>query len=69
MDFNLGTGAELTALLKRHGFHRSLADLGMPAGGVEAVTDAAVAAPYANPKPVDRDTVRAIMTAAYRGGY
>jgi maleylacetate reductase len=69
MDFNLGSGAELTALLERHGFRRSLADLGMPAGGVDAVADAAVASTYANPKPVDRDSVRAIMAAAYRGSY
>jgi maleylacetate reductase len=62
MDVNLGTGAELAALLERHGFHRSLADLGMPAGGIEAVTAAAAA--FADP-----DEVRAIMTAAYRGGY
>jgi maleylacetate reductase len=69
MDFNLGTGAELTALLKRHGFHRSLADLGLPAEGIEAVTEAAAAASYANPQPVNPDAVRAILTAAYRGGY
>jgi maleylacetate reductase len=68
MDFNLGSGGELAALLERHGFRRSLADLGMPAEGINAVADAAVAAPYANPRPVDREAVRAIMAAAYRGG-
>ena len=69
MDFNLGTGAALCDLLESHGFRRSLADLGMPADGIEAVVDAAVAAPYANPRPVDRDAVRMIVTAAYRGSY
>jgi maleylacetate reductase len=69
MEVNLGNGAELTALLVRHGLHRSLADLGMPAEGIEAVADAAVAAPYPNPTPVGRDAVLAIMSAAYRGSW
>jgi maleylacetate reductase len=67
MVFNAGDDRGLTALLARHGFHRSLADLGMPADGIEKVVAAATASPFANPRPVAEDAVRQLVTAAYRG--
>jgi alcohol dehydrogenase class IV len=46
----------------------SLAAIGMPADGIEPVVDPIVAAvPADNPRPVDADDVRRILTSAYAG--
>ena len=49
------------------GAGRSLAELGMPAGGIERVVALATADPYANPRPVTAEGIRAVVAAAYAG--
>lgn len=38
---------------------RGLKDLGMPENGIDRATDLALANPYWNPRPLERDAVRA----------
>jgi maleylacetate reductase len=58
---------ELWELAGRLGAARSLADLGMKEGDIARIADLAVAAPYANPRPVTREGVDAVLRAAWRG--
>lgn len=46
---------------------RSLRELGMAEADVERIADLAVANPYANPRPVTRDGVAALLRAAWAG--
>lgn len=57
----------LLALIDRHGYRRSLADLGLPREGIGLVVDTVMAAPYANPRAVQADDVHRILEAAYDG--
>ena len=54
-------------LAGRLGAPRSLRELGMTEADVDRVADLAVAAPYANPRPVTRDGVAALLRAACSG--
>jgi maleylacetate reductase len=65
MRFNLGDDRGLTAMLDRHGLHRSLADLGMPAAGVAKAAAAAAGSSFANPRPAGETEIRAILQNAY----
>jgi maleylacetate reductase len=67
MGFNTGDDRGLSDLLARHGLRRSLADLGMPAGGIDKVVAEAAASPFANPEPAGEAEVRRLVTAAYHG--
>ena len=58
----------LYALAGRLGAKRSLWDIGMPADGVERAIEATMAAPYWNPRPLDRDAIRGMLKAAWEGG-
>jgi maleylacetate reductase len=58
---------ELWELAGRLGATRSLAELGMEEGDIARIADLAVAAPYANPRPVIREGVEALLRAAYLG--
>lgn len=49
------------------GAERSLRGLGMPEEGIEDATDRAFANPYWNPRPLERDAVRALIARAYAG--
>jgi maleylacetate reductase len=49
------------------GAPRSLSEIGMPAGGLERAADLAVASPYGNPRPIERDAIRALLQDAYDG--
>jgi len=49
------------------GARRSLAALGMPAGGLDRAADLAAAHPYANPRPVERAQIRALLERAFTG--
>ncbi len=49
------------------GAPRSLRELGMAEDDVPRIADLAVADPYANPRPVTRDGVRALLRAAWAG--
>jgi hypothetical protein len=39
----------------------------MPESGIERAADIAVQNPYANPRPIDRASVRDLIARAYRG--
>jgi maleylacetate reductase len=55
-------------LAGRLGAKRSLRELGMPADGIERVVDATMAAPYWNPRPLERDAIRGMLVTAWEGG-
>jgi len=58
---------ELWELAGRLRAPRSLRELGMAAADIDRVADLAVANPYANPHPVTRDGVEALLRAAWAG--
>lgn len=45
----------------------SLKSLGMPEAGLDKATDMAVAAPYSNPRPLERAAIRQLFQNAYDG--
>jgi maleylacetate reductase len=55
---------ELTA---RHAGPRSLQQLGMPESGLDRVAVLATANPYPNPRPLERDALRAMLQRAWQG--
>ena len=57
----------LWELAGRLGAPRSLRELGMAEDDVDRIADLAVADPYANPRPVTRDGVAALLRAAWAG--
>ncbi|MFD6169203.1 maleylacetate reductase [Streptomyces coeruleorubidus] len=58
----------LWELAGRLGAPRSLAELGLAEGDVTPAADRVAGEPYANPRPVTADDVRAVLRAAYEGG-
>lgn len=60
-------GQGLWDLAARLGAPRTLRELGMPEDGIAAAAEAAVANPYWNPRPVERDAIAALIRAAYSG--
>jgi maleylacetate reductase len=48
---------------------RSLRQLGMPGEAIEAAADAATAAPYPNPRALDRDAIRDLIARAWAGDH
>lgn len=67
----LGSAADpaltLSELAGRLDAPRSLRELGMAEGDIERIADLAVASPYANPRPVTRHGVEALVRAAWAG--
>ncbi|MBO3277016.1 maleylacetate reductase [Pseudomonas schmalbachii] len=59
--------AGLVALGRALGVPRSLREIGMPADGLERAAELAVAAPYPNPRPLDREALRALLQRAFDG--
>jgi len=49
------------------GAPRSLAELGLPADGLDRAADLAVQNPYANPRPLERAAIRALLERAFTG--
>jgi alcohol dehydrogenase class IV len=49
------------------GAPRSLAELGMPAGGLDRAADMAVAKAYWNPRPLERTAIRELLERAFTG--
>ena len=45
----------------------ALRDLGMPEDGIDRATDIALKNPYWNPRPLERDGIRALIAAAWAG--
>ena len=54
-------------LAARHGAPTSLKALGMPADGLDRAADLAVQTPYPNPRPLERDALRALLQRAFDG--
>lgn len=49
------------------GAPRGLKDLGMPESGIDRATDIALANPYWNPRPLERDGIHALIKRAWAG--
>jgi len=49
------------------GARRSLAELGMPEGGIDRAADLAVQNPYWNPRPLERTALRELLARAFAG--
>jgi maleylacetate reductase len=45
----------------------ALKDIGMPADGIERVVELALKDPYWNPRPLERDSIAALIERAYEG--
>ena len=54
-------------LAKKLGAPLTLKELGMPEDGLNKAADSAAANPYANPIPINRDAIRALLANAYSG--
>jgi maleylacetate reductase len=66
----LGGGAPGSALwdfAKRLGAPMSLRDLGMPEEGIAEAAQLAVANPYWNPRPIEREPIETLIRAAWSG--
>jgi alcohol dehydrogenase class IV len=59
--------AGMHALARELGVPTALKELGMPESGIERVTELVVANPYANVRPIDRESIRGLLTSAYTG--
>jgi alcohol dehydrogenase class IV len=57
----------LYELAGRLGARRALRDIGMPADGIAQAVSAATAAPYWNPRPIEEDELRDLLTRAWNG--
>lgn len=49
------------------GARRSLAELGMPAAGLDRAAELAVQSPYGNPRPIERAAIRELLERAFTG--
>jgi maleylacetate reductase len=49
------------------GAKRGLRDIGMPEAGIETAADLAIANPYFNPRPLERDAIRDLIARAWAG--
>ncbi len=49
------------------GAKRSLREIGMPHDGIARAVELATAAPYPNPRPLEREAMRALIENAWRG--
>jgi alcohol dehydrogenase class IV len=54
-------------LAKSLGAPTSLRELGMPEEGLERVIDLALANPYWNPRPLEREPMRKLLEDAFHG--
>ena len=54
-------------LAGRLGAPRSLKVLGLPETGIDRAADLAVANPYRNPRPIERDAIRTLIARAWAG--
>ena len=54
-------------LARSLGAPTSLREIGMPESGLDEATDHAVASPYWNPRPIEREAIRALLDDAWQG--
>lgn len=59
--------AALQSLARRLGAPTTLREIGMPADGLDRAADLAASAPYPNPRPLERDALRALLQRAFDG--
>lgn len=59
--------AALQSLAARHGTRTALREIGMPEAGLDRAADLAVTAAYPNPRPPERDALRALLQRAFDG--
>jgi alcohol dehydrogenase class IV len=57
----------LFGLAGRLGAKQALRDIGMPADGIEQALEATSAAPYWNPRPLEEQALRDLLTRAWNG--
>jgi alcohol dehydrogenase class IV len=57
----------LCELAKRLGAKQALRDIGMPEEGIEHAVRATLAAPYWNPRPLEEEALRNLLTRAWNG--
>jgi alcohol dehydrogenase class IV len=60
-------GPLLFELNRALGIPMALAQIGMPEHGLDEAADLACKNPYANPRPVERDAIRALLQRAWQG--
>jgi maleylacetate reductase len=60
-------GPLLFALNRVLGIPAALATIGMPEQGLDEAADLACKNPYANPRPVEREAIRALLQRAWQG--
>ena len=58
---------ELQDLARRLGAPVSLRGIGMPADGLDRAAELAVTTPYPNPRPLERNAIRALLQRAFDG--
>ena len=66
----LGTSEAATGLYDlagRIGAKRGLRDIGMPEAGIERAAEMALANPYWNPRPLDREAIKRLIARAWSG--
>jgi maleylacetate reductase len=66
----LGVGEAAPGLFdmaKAAGAPTALRDIGMPESGLDRAADLAVADPYWNPRPIERNAIRALLDDAWHG--
>jgi alcohol dehydrogenase class IV len=54
-------------MAKSAGAPTALRDIGMPESGLDRAADLAVANPYWNPRPIERDAIRTLLDDAWHG--
>jgi maleylacetate reductase len=65
---NASSAAEgLLALQRSLGAPTSLKDIGMASDGLDRAADLAASQPYPNPRPIERDAIRAMLQRAFDG--
>jgi alcohol dehydrogenase class IV len=60
-------GPLLFALNRKLGIAGALEELGMPEPGLDEAADLACKNPYANPRPIEREAIRALLQRAWSG--
>jgi maleylacetate reductase len=60
-------GPLLFALNRKLGIPGALEALGMPEPGLDEAADLACKNPYANPRPIEREAIRALLQRAWSG--
>jgi alcohol dehydrogenase class IV len=59
--------AGLYDLARSLGATMALRDLGMPHSGIDQAIEASLANPYWNPRPLEKEGIRSLLTSAYEG--